>query len=88
MSEFDYFREKRNRFNPKTPIAALKAYRAGFLPISIFTYKSGSTKPLDETPYDIEEIERLLSRKNLGLETYIVLVGIFEKLIFPGHQKR
>ncbi len=87
MSEFAFFREKKERFSPKTPIAALKAYRTGFLPISIFTYKSGSTKPLDEVPYDIDEIEKLLSRKNLGLETNIVLIGIFEKLIFSEDQE-
>ncbi len=87
MDEYDYFRNRKESFQPKTPIAALKAYQAGFLPISVFTYKSGSTKPLDETPYDIEEIERLLSRENLGLETNIVLIGIFEDLIFSEDQE-
>lgn len=87
MDEYKYFRKRRDRFIPKTPNAALKAYRAGFLPISVFTYKSGSAKPLDEVPYDIEEIERLLSRQNLGLETNIVLIGIFEKLIFSEDQE-
>jgi hypothetical protein len=87
MDEYDYFRNRNESFVPKTPIAALKAYRAGFLPISVFTYKSGSTKPLDEIPYDIEEIERLLSRENLGLETNIVLIGIFENLIFSEDQE-
>jgi len=87
MDEYDYFRNRRDRFIPKTPLAALKAYKAGFLPISVFTYKSGSTKPLDELPYDIEEIERLLSRTNLGLETNIVLIEIFENLIFSDDQE-
>jgi tetratricopeptide (TPR) repeat protein len=87
VDEYDYFRNRKDSFQPKTPIAALKAYKAGFLPISVFTYKSGSTKPLDETPYDIEEIERLLSRKNLGLETNIVLIDIFEDLIFSEDQE-
>ncbi|RKX90793.1 MAG: hypothetical protein DRP84_12625 [Spirochaetes bacterium] len=87
MDDYDYFRAKKNRFQPKTPIAALKAYKAGFLPISVFTYKSGSTKPLDEKPYDIEGIERLLSRENLGLETNIVLIEIFEDLIFSEDQE-
>ncbi|MEA1911578.1 MAG: hypothetical protein U9N32_07885, partial [Spirochaetota bacterium] len=87
MDEYDYFRDRKEGFQPKTPIAALKAYQAGFLPISVFTYKSGSTKPLDETPYDIEEIEKLLSRENLGLETNIVLIGIFENLIFSEDQE-
>jgi len=87
MDGYDYFRDRKESFQPKTPIAALKAYKAGFLPISVFTYKSGSTKPLDETPYDIEEIERLLSRENLGLETNIVLISIFENLIFSEDQE-
>jgi len=87
MDEYEYFRDRKEGFQPKTPIAALKAYQAGFLPISVFTYKSGSTKPLDETPYDIEEIERLLSRENLGLETNIVLIEIFENLIFSEDQE-
>ena len=87
MDEYEYFRNRKDRFIPKTPIAALNAYRAGFLPISVFTYKSGSSKPLDEAPYDIEEIERLLSREDLGLETNIVLTGIFEKLIFSDDQE-
>jgi len=87
MDEYEYFRNKRDIFLPKTPVAALKAYRSGFVPISVFTYKSGSTKPLDEIPYDIEEIERLLSRTNLGLDTNIVLIEIFENLIFSEDQE-
>lgn len=87
MDEYEYFRNRRDRFIPKTPMAALKAYSTGFLPITVFTYKSGSAKPLDEIPYDIEEIERLLSRENLGLETNIVLIGIFEKLILSEDQE-
>lgn len=87
MDEYEYLRQQKDRFQPKTPIAALKAYQAGFLPISVFIHKSGSTKPLDEKPYDIEEIERLLSRQNLGLETNIVLIEIFEDLIFSEDQE-
>jgi len=59
MDEYEYFRKRTSRFQPKTPMAALKAYRAGFLPSSVFTYKSGSAKPLDEVPYDIEEIDKM-----------------------------
>jgi hypothetical protein len=87
MDEYDLFRKKNDYFLPKTPIAALRAYEHNFLPISVFTNKSSSTKPLDEEPYDIEEIERLLSRENLGLQTNIILIGIFEKLIFSSDQE-
>jgi|GEM_PF-1098126 len=87
MDDYAFFREKSDHFMPKTPIAALRAYEHNFVPISVFTNKSNSTKPLDEEPYDIDEIERLLSRKNLGLQTNIILIEIFEKLIFSEDQE-
>ena len=87
MDEYEFFRNKSDYFLPKTPVAALRAFEHNFVPISVFTNKSNSTKPLDEEPYDIEEIERLLSRTNLGLQTNIILIGIFEKLIFSPDQE-
>ncbi|MBN2659445.1 MAG: hypothetical protein JXR86_20480 [Spirochaetales bacterium] len=87
MDEYEIFRGGEDYFNPKTPVAALKAYESGFIPISAFINKSNSTKPLDEEPYDIEAIERLLSRENLKLRSNIMLMGIFEKLIFHRDQE-
>lgn len=87
MDDYAFFRDKKEKFLPITPVAALKAYESDFVPISAFIHKSSSTKPLDEEPYDIEVIERLLSRKNLGLQSNIMLFGIFEKLIFNPDQE-
>jgi hypothetical protein len=87
VDEYEIFRGGEQYFNPKTPVAALKAYESGFIPISAFINKSNSTKPLDEEPYDIEAIERLLARKNLGLKSNLMLMGIFEKLIFHRDQE-
>lgn len=87
MNDFSIFRSRSDYFEPKTPSAALKAFEGGFVPISSFQLKSGSTKPLDEEPYDMEEIERLLSREDLGLRSNIILMGIFEKLIFSHDQE-
>lgn len=53
----------------------------------MFIFKSGSTKPLNEEPFDIEAIERLLSRKDLDLEANMILIDIFEKLIFSADQE-
>lgn len=85
--EYDFYRNREEYFEPKTPNAALKAYEGGFVPISVFTNKSISTKPLNEEPYDMDEIERLLSRENLGLQSNIMLMEIFEKLIFSNDQE-
>jgi hypothetical protein len=87
MNPFDIFRASVSGFTPRTPNAALKAYDAGILPIELFVYKSGSTKSLDEEPYDIEEIERLLARKNLGVDASLMLIGIFERLIESKDQE-
>lgn len=87
MDEYEIFRGGKEYFDPKTPVAALKAFENGFIPISTFINKSNSTKPLDEEPYDIEAIERLLSRENLELQSNLMLMGIFEKLIFDKDQE-
>lgn len=87
MDDYEIFRGGREFFNPKTPVAALKAYESNFIPIAAFINKSNSTKPLDEEPFDIEAIERLLSRKNLELKSNLMLMGIFEKLIFNQDQE-
>lgn len=87
MDPYEIFRGGKDYFDPKTPVAALKAYESGFIPISSFINKSNSTKPLDEEPYDIEAIERLLSRDNLELKSNLMLMGIFEKLIFNSDQE-
>ena len=87
MEGFDFFKSSRELYRPKTPAAALKAYETGFNPIEMFIFKSGSTKPLNEEPFDLEAVERLLSRKDLDLEANIVLIGIFEKLIYSHDQE-
>ena len=87
MDDYAFFRDKKEHFVPITPVAALKAYESDFAPITAFINKSNSTKPLDEEPYDIDVIERLLSRENLGLQSNIMLFGIFEKLIFNPDQE-
>lgn len=87
MDAYDFFRAPSMGFSPRTPNAALKAFDAGIVPIELFIYKSGSTKALDEEPYDIDEIERLLARENLGIETNLMLVGIFERLIESKDQE-
>ncbi len=87
MEGFEFFKSSRELYRPKTPAAALKAYETGFNPIEMFIFKSGSTKPLNEEPFDMEAIERLLSRKDLDLEANVVLIGIFEKLIYSHDQE-
>jgi hypothetical protein len=83
----DFFLNSGSFIFPRTPAGALRAFEGGFAPIEAFIYKSSSTKPMDEEPYDFEEIERILSRPNLDFRTNVVLMGIFEKLIHREDQE-
>ncbi len=81
MDGFDYIRNAYKYFIPKTPSAALQAVSSGILPEEAFIYKSSSIKPLYEEPFDLDEIERVLAKKNLDLETILLLMSILQQLI-------
>ncbi len=79
--DFDYFKRADEGFKPRTAAAALKGIHERKLPIEAFVYLGTSVKPLNEKPYDLEEIERILAKKDITVETYILLNRIFEDLI-------
>lgn len=87
MESFDFFRRSENIFQPKTPVAALKAYESGFNPLEMFIFKSGSAKPLHEEPYDREALEWFLSREDLDLDANALLVGIFDRMVYSEDQE-
>ena len=87
MNIGDFFLNVGTFILPRTPAGALKAFEANFAPIEAFIYKSTSTKPIDEEPYDIGEIDRILARPHLDFRTNVVLIGIFEKLIHSEDQE-
>ena len=80
-SGFDYLRGSRDSFTPKTPNAALKAFAARILPIHAFVNMGTSAKPLDEEPYDLDNLERVLARENLDLQTNLLLMRLFERMV-------
>ena len=87
MSGFELFRTRRTGYTPRTPAAALKAVGAGNLPAEYFIYASTSAKPLDEEPFDLEEIERVLARPDMSLATSILLKRVLSKLIGSREQE-
>ncbi len=87
MESFDFFRRSENIFQPKTPVAALKAYESGINPLEMFIFKSGSAKPLHEEPYDRESLEWFLSREDLDLDANALLVGIFDRMVYSDDQE-
>lgn len=87
MPGFDLFRRRRTGYAPRTPAGALRAIGAGLLPVEDFVYASTSAKPLDEEPFDLDAIERMLARADLGIETTAQLKSILEKLIATDNQE-
>ena len=87
MAGFDFFRNPRRGYAPRTAAGALKALGTGALPAEHFIYSSTSAKPLDEEPIDLEAIERILSRPDLTMETSLAMKGVLEKLIGSDDQE-
>lgn len=87
MWNYDLFSSLGKIFQPKTPVAALRAYEEGLNPLEMFIFKSGSAKPLNEEPYDREALERFLSRGDLDLEANALLISIFDRMIYLDDQE-
>ncbi len=78
---FLYIKSSAKFFRPKTPAGALRAVEQGMLPPEAYVFKATSQKPLYEEPFDLEEIQRILSRRDIDLETLLLLISILYKLI-------
>ena len=80
-SGFDYIRKANTMLQPRTPSAAAKAVEYGLLPIEALVYSANNISALAEEPIDYDEIERVLAREDLDINTNLLLLSIFEKLI-------
>ena len=87
MSGFDYIKNVSQGFRPKTPSAALKAVEENMFPIEAFIYLGTSVKPINEKPYDLDALERILARRDLDIKTYIILNRIFSELTRSSDQE-
>jgi len=81
MLHFDYFRRNPEAYHPRTAHAAMRAAEANLLPLEACVYLGTSTKPLNEEPIDLDDIEHILSRPHLDLETNLLLIRILTKLL-------
>ncbi len=77
---YRYIHNLRSHFIPRTPGAALHAAEEEILPIEAFIYKSTALNPLLKKPYNSDEIEWLLSRKDRDLNTNLILKTVLDEL--------
>ncbi|MCA1950450.1 MAG: hypothetical protein LDL24_07745 [Treponema sp.] len=68
-------------FVPRTQAQALKAYMEDIIGPEYYIYRAVNVHPLLEEPWDFSEIDRLLAKKDLDLETITILVTIFDKML-------
>jgi len=66
---------------PKTPAQALAALGEGLVDEGVFIWKAVNIHPVFEEPWDLNEVERLLAKSDLDLESTLLLMTIFERLI-------
>ncbi len=78
---FDYITSAKEHFLPKTPRAALRAVEQGLLPPAAFINRATSVKPLYEEPFNKDDIDWILSRRDIDMETLLLVVHILQKLI-------
>lgn len=68
-------------FVPRTQAQALKAYTEDIIGPEYYTYRAVNIHPLLEEPWDFQEIDRLLAKHDLDIETIQILVTIFDKML-------
>lgn len=79
-SPYKYIERLKSLYIPRTPTAALQAASEGILPIEAFIYKSTSLNPIMKKPYDLDNIEWLLSRPNRDLKTNLLLREVLTEI--------
>jgi hypothetical protein len=88
MDGFEYVRNPNEMYKPRTPAAALRALERGMLPPEAFVYRAGSVKPLFEQPADLDEIQRLLAKPNLDLDTTLLVLDILYEMLDDADPER
>ncbi len=88
MLSFRHFRERTPRFQPRTPAAAMRAVGAGFAEVEELVYQGTGVRPLIEEPYDLMELQRVLTRSGLDLEMCLVLAQIFGRMLHDPEPER
>lgn len=81
MEDFRKLFITRTGFVPKTQAQALKAYLEDIIGSEYYTYRAVNIHPLLEEPWDFQEIDRLLAKPDLDLETIQILITIFDKML-------
>jgi len=81
MHDFRTLLESKTGFIPRTQAQALRGIDEGILNTEFYVYRAVNVHPIIEEPWDVNEIDRLLAKEDLDLETTAILMIVFERMI-------
>jgi hypothetical protein len=81
MNDFRVLLESKTGFIPRTQAQALRAVEEGILNPEFYVYRVVNVHPIIEEPWDLNEIDRLLAKPDLDLDTTAILMIVFERMI-------
>jgi hypothetical protein len=81
VKDFRKLLESKTGFIPRTQAQALRGYTEGILNPEYYIYKAVNIHPILEEPWDMHEMDRLLAKPDLDIETASLLMTVFERMI-------
>ena len=81
MLDFRKLLESKTGFIPRTQAQALRGYTEGILNPEYYVYRAVNIHPILEEPWDMNEIDRLLAKRELDVDTASLLMTVFERMI-------
>ncbi len=81
MRDFRKLLESKTGFIPRTQAQALRGYTEGILNPEYYIYKAVNIHPILEEPWDMHEMDRLLAKPDLDVDTASLLMTVFERMI-------
>jgi len=81
MKDFRKLLESKTGFIPRTQAQALRGYAEGILNPEYYVYRAVNIHPIIEEPWDMNEMDRLLAKRDLDIDTASLLMTVFERMI-------
>jgi len=81
MIDFKTLLHSETGFIPRTEAQALQGFSEGILNPEYYIYRAVNIHPILEEPWDVHEMDRLLAQPDLDIETAVILMAAFERMI-------
>lgn len=68
-------------FVPRTQAQALRGFAEGIINAEYFIYRAVNIHPILEEPWDLNEIDRILAKRDLDADTASLLMAVFSRMV-------